>query len=129
MMKATNALLAFGIGQARVRHLAVVLRCSLALIVLLLCGPLIGQSTLAYADSVRRAHQVPAIGYAVVTADGVLELEVLGVKQAGTDRKAERNDRFRIGSNTKLITAFIAARLVHDGRLRWDTRFFALFPE
>ncbi len=80
-------------------------------------------------DSLRQAHGIPAIGYAVVTADSVLELHLSGVRQAGTDRAVTRDDRFRIGSNTKTVTSLIAAVLVHQGLIQWDTRFFDLFPE
>jgi CubicO group peptidase (beta-lactamase class C family) len=39
------------------------------------------------------------------------------------------NDKVRIGSNTKAITGFIAAQLVKQKKIRWNTRFFDLFPE
>lgn len=87
------------------------------------------QKSLALADSLRMAYSVPEIGYAVITADSILELEVIGLRQAGSDRQATHDDRFRIGSNTKTVTSFIAAALVHRGIIGWGTRFFDLFPE
>lgn len=99
----------------------------------LLCGilPFAGSAQLspAFADSLRIAHHIPELAYAAVSADSVIELHVLGEKRAGSGRPAEINDHFRLGSNTKTITGFIAARLVHDKRISWDTRFFDLFPE
>lgn len=87
------------------------------------------QTVDAYADSLRIAYQIPELGYAVVSGDSILELNVLGFKRVDSDYKAELTDRFHIGSNTKAITAFIAALLVKEGTIKWDTRFFDLFPE
>jgi CubicO group peptidase (beta-lactamase class C family) len=56
-------------------------------------------------------------------------MRVLGYRRWGADFAAGPDDRFRIGSNTKAITGFIAARLVKQGVLSWDTRFFDLYPE
>ena len=91
--------------------------------------PVSAQGTLAIADSIRRAYQIPELGYAVVSSSEVLELQVIGVKKAGATRPAEPTDKFRIGSNTKAITGFIAAQLVKEKKINWNTRFFDLFPE
>lgn len=85
--------------------------------------------TSAFADSIRIAYAIPELGYAVVSSTEILEVHTLGVKQIGTDRAAEPDDRFRIGSNTKAITGFIAALLVKEGKISWDTPFFDLYPE
>lgn len=81
------------------------------------------------ADSLRRLYEIPELAYAVVSADSVLEMHVLGYRRWGADYAAGPDDRFRIGSNTKTITGFIAARLVKRGVISWDTRFFDLYPE
>lgn len=82
-----------------------------------------------FADSIRKAYHVPELAYAVVTADSVLELEVLGIRKAGTKLYARKEDRFRLGSNTKAVTGMIAAKLVKQGKLSWQTKFFDMFPE
>ncbi len=81
------------------------------------------------ADSIRRLYEIPELAYAVVSSDSVLEMHVLGYRRWGADYAAGPDDRFRIGSNTKAITGFIAARLVKQGVVSWDTRFFDLYPE
>ncbi len=88
-----------------------------------------GQTTIAFADSIRKLYNIPEIGYAVVTSDEILELNVIGVKKINTLLSADKNDKFRIGSNTKAITGFIAAQLVKANKINWDTKFFDLFPE
>lgn len=88
-----------------------------------------GQNSARFADSIRKTYVIPELGYAVISANSVQEIHLLGVKKINTSLKANVNDRFRIGSNTKAITGFIAALLVKKGKLSWDTRFFDLFPE
>lgn len=100
------------------------------LAVVLTCGSHTASAqTEIRADSIRRLYEIPELAYAVVSADSVLEMHVLGYRRWGADYAAGPDDRFRIGSNTKAITGFIAARLVKQGVLSWDTRFFDLYPE
>src|SRR5438045_1151710 len=88
-----------------------------------------GQSTVAFADSIRKASKTPELAYAVVSADSVYEMQVLGVRKINTKLGARLTDRFRIGSNTKAITGMLAALLVKQGKLSWNTKLFDLFPE
>lgn len=88
-----------------------------------------GQTCSSLADSIRKAYHIPELGYAVVSSSQVLEMQTLGIKKIKTTLAAEPNDKFRIGSNTKAITGFIAAQLVKQGKIKWDTKFFDLFPE
>ncbi len=87
------------------------------------------QSTIVFADSIRKLYNIPELGYAVVSSTEVLELATIGVKKVNTTLAAEADDKFRIGSNTKAITGFIAAELVRQKKINWDTKFFDLFPE
>jgi CubicO group peptidase (beta-lactamase class C family) len=87
------------------------------------------RNALPFADSVRRLYHIPELAYAVISSTDILELQVLGVRKIHTVREARPDDRFRIGSNTKAITGFIAAELVKQDRIKWDTEFFDLYPE
>ena len=99
------------------------------LLMLSIAPEIYSQSIHGFADSIRRKYHIPELAVAVVSADKVLELDVLGTKKINSKMAAEKNDRFRIGSNTKTVTGFIAGQLVKEGKLRWDTKFFELFPE
>lgn len=77
----------------------------------------------------RQAYHIPELAYAVVSADTVFEVQTLGVQRVNTAFLARPADRFHIGSNTKAITSFLAAVLVEQGKITWDTPFLALFPE
>ncbi len=81
------------------------------------------------AEKIRADYKIPELGYAVVSADAVLEINVSGYKKIGAPRRAELSDKFHLGSNTKAITGFIAAMLVKQNKISWQTKFFDLFPE
>jgi CubicO group peptidase (beta-lactamase class C family) len=58
---------------------------------------------------------------AVVSPDRLVGLGVAGVRARGTNDTIERTDRFHLGSCTKAVTATLAAQLVAEGKLRWDS--------
>ncbi len=87
------------------------------------------QATRTFVDSIRAAYRIPELAYAIVSSDTVLEMGVTGVQRINSRFTAQPDDRFHIGSNTKAITSFIAALLVRQGAIRWETQFFDLFPE
>jgi CubicO group peptidase (beta-lactamase class C family) len=88
-----------------------------------------GQSARSFADNIRKTRGIPELAYAVVSADSVYDMQVLGVRKRDTKLQARSSDRFRIGSNTKAVTGLLAAILVKDDKIDWDTKFFDLFPE
>ena len=53
----------------------------------------------------------------------------VGTRRVGTDIPVGIDDRFHIGSDTKAMTALLAAMLVEEGKLRWDTPVAEIFPE
>lgn len=95
----------------------------------LLNNPVKGQSLTLFVDSIRKEYKIPELAYAVVSSDSILELQSLGVQRINTNYSAKLNDRFHIGSNTKAITSFIAALLVQQRKITWNTKFLGLFPE
>ncbi len=88
-----------------------------------------GQTASSFADSIRLQYKIPELAFAVVGPNTVFDAHVLGVQRINTNYIAKTTDRFHIGSNTKAITSFIAAILVKQGRIKWNTKFFALFPD
>lgn len=73
-------------------------------------------------------HDVPGLGIAVATRDGLHAFGVAGVRKAGTTERLTPDDRFHIGSCGKLLTAILVARLVDRGRLTWDSTLDELLP-
>ncbi len=88
-----------------------------------------GQSIEKFVDSIRIIYKIPELNYAIISSDKILEIKALGTKKIDSDLKAELIDKFRIGSNTKTITSYIATILVKEGKIKWDTKFFDLYPE
>lgn len=87
------------------------------------------QTIKSLADSIRKKYKIPELAFAVVSADTIFEMEVLGSQRVNSAYQAKPDDRFHIGSNTKAITSFIAALLVRQKQIKWKTKFFDLFPE
>ncbi|MBF4515136.1 beta-lactamase family protein [Flavobacterium sp. ANB] len=87
------------------------------------------QNNSSFADSIRIKYNIPELAYAVVSSDSVLEINALGYQRINSKYKAKIDDRFRLGSITKTITAYLAAVLVKEGKIKWDTKFFDLYPE
>lgn len=88
-----------------------------------------GQKTINFADSIRKSYNIPEISYAVIDSRSTLEIAALGKHSVNLPDAATLNDRFHIGSNTKAMTAFVIAKYVENGKLKWTTQFFDLFPE
>lgn len=87
------------------------------------------QQDIRFADSIRLKYRIPELAYAVISSDSVYVIQVIGTPKVNSVYKAKESDKFRIGSNTKAITGFIAAQLVNQGKIKWDTKFFDLFPD
>jgi CubicO group peptidase (beta-lactamase class C family) len=87
------------------------------------------QNNSSFIDSVRVKYQIPELAYAVVSSDAILEIHALGNQRINTDFKANLSDKFRLGSITKTITSYIATTLVKEGKIKWSTKFFELYPE
>lgn len=81
------------------------------------------------ADSIRIKYKIPEFAYAVLSSDTIFEIRTSGVQRVNSSFQAKLGDRFHIGSNTKAITSFIAALLVEQGKIKWNTKIFDLFPE
>ena len=80
-------------------------------------------------ESVRRQHNIPAMGAIVFRADTILARGITGVRRSNSTSAVEENDRFQLGSNTKAITATVLATLVEEGKLTWTTTLADVFPE
>lgn len=88
-----------------------------------------GQKSVQFADSIRKSYNIPEVSYAVVKENSILEIQAIGKHSISLNDPATLNDRFHLGSNTKAMTAFIIAKYVEKGKLKWTSKFFDLFPE
>jgi D-alanyl-D-alanine carboxypeptidase len=81
------------------------------------------------ADSIRRYRRVPALAYAIVSGDSIYQMGAVGYKKLRTRDTIAIDNRFHLGSSTASLTGFIAAKLVDDGKITWNTTLFQLFPD
>jgi CubicO group peptidase (beta-lactamase class C family) len=71
---------------------------------------------------------VPGAAVAVIQGGEVAYLRGFGVKELGGTEPVTPDTLFMIGSITKPMTTMLAAALVDDGRLSWDTRLVDVLP-
>ena len=88
-----------------------------------------GQDIRKVADSIRRARRVPALAYAILSADSVYKMGAVGYKKLRTKDTISLSNRFHLGSATASLTSFLAARLVASGKINWNTTLFQVFPD
>lgn len=74
-------------------------------------------------------YDLPALAAAVVQDGKVVASGAVGTRRGGTNIPVTINDRFHIGSDTKAMTALLAAMLVEEHKLRWDSTVAEVFPE
>ena len=72
-------------------------------------------------EPIRVTFGLPALAAAVVKNGTIVASGAVGTRVLGADMPVAGDDRFHLGSDTKAMTATIAASLVDEGRLRWDS--------
>ncbi|MEX1056475.1 MAG: serine hydrolase domain-containing protein, partial [Natronospirillum sp.] len=77
----------------------------------------------------RSKFKVPAIAVSVMNAETVYAQAIQGERAVGKPDQATLNDYFHIGSCAKSALAIMAATLVEQEKIKYDSKFFDLFPE
>lgn len=75
------------------------------------------------------SYGLPALAAAVAVDGNIVASGAVGTRRAGTQTPVTTKDRFHLGSDTKAMTALLAAMLVEEGKLRWDSTLAEVFPE
>ena len=83
----------------------------------------------ALLEPIRKEKGTPALAAAVVLGGRTVALGAVGLRKDGSPERVTLDDRWHIGSCTKSMTAAVAAILVEEGRLRWNTTLVDMFPE
>lgn len=71
-------------------------------------------------DAAMQRFQLPGLAVGVIEDGKVVYARGAGELVAGSGAPVTTASLFKIASNTKAMTAAVLARLVDDGRLRWD---------
>jgi CubicO group peptidase (beta-lactamase class C family) len=105
----------------------------LVVVLAAVCASRVALAAPASLDDVLRPYLdrygLPALAAAVVRDGKVVAAGAVGTRRLGTARPVTIDDRFHIGSDTKAMTALLAAMLVEEGVLRWDSTVAEIFPE
>lgn len=80
-------------------------------------------------DKAREKYEVPAISVSIMDADLIKYTVFDGVREYRKSDMITQEDYFHLGSCSKSILAYIAARMMEEGSIRWDTGFFDIYPE
>ena len=75
----------------------------------------------AQLGSIVAKHKVPGLAALALRGDTVIAEFCQGVRKLGDSTPLTPTDRFHLGSDTKAMTATLAALLVEEGRLAWQT--------
>jgi CubicO group peptidase (beta-lactamase class C family) len=74
-------------------------------------------------------YELPALAAAVVKDGKVVAVGAVGTRKVGAKIPVTLNDRFHLGSDTKAMTALLAAMFVEEGKLRWNSTVAEVFPD
>ena len=80
-------------------------------------------------ENIRKKHDLPALAGVVVKDGKIVDRGATGIRKMGNSALVTTNDVFHIGSCTKSMTATLAAMLIEDRKLRWNTTIPEVFPE
>lgn len=72
-------------------------------------------------EEIRARHGVPAVGALRLESDGDPVAAVVGTGASDDGEPVQLADAWHLGSNTKAMTATLAARLVEQGKIGWET--------
>ena len=80
-------------------------------------------------EAIRQDADLPALTGGVIRDGKLAELVAVGVRVRGNPATVTADDRFHLGSNGKSMTATLAAVMVEQGTIRWNTTIAQAFPE
>jgi CubicO group peptidase (beta-lactamase class C family) len=77
----------------------------------------------------RAAQNAPALAAVIIRHGQVVERGAVGLRSVQGSARVTTTDQWHIGSITKSMTATLAALLVEDGLITWDTRPIDVWPQ
>jgi CubicO group peptidase (beta-lactamase class C family) len=80
-------------------------------------------------ETIRKKYDLPALAVVVVKDGKICDRAAVGVRKMGDPTPVTIDDQWHIGSDTKSMTATLAAMFIEEGKLRWDSTIAEMFPE
>ena len=81
----------------------------------------------AVLEAFRARHQTPGMVALVLRGDRIVATGAVGVRREHSAERVTLEDVFHLGSCTKAMTATLAAMIVEEGRIGWETTIGAVF--
>lgn len=82
-----------------------------------------------FLEAIRERNDLPALAVVVVKDGTICDRLAVGQRKWGAAEPVTTNDVFHIGGCTQPMTATLVAKLIEEGKLRWDTTIVEVFPE
>jgi CubicO group peptidase (beta-lactamase class C family) len=82
----------------------------------------------ALASEIVAEEKLPGMAIAALR-DGNVEVAVSGKREVGKPEDAQKSDTWLVGSIGKSMTATMIARLIDQGKLRWDSTIGEVLPD
>ena len=79
-------------------------------------------------EKIRDEQDVPALAAAVMDEGKLVAYGACGMCNSARMVKVMLDDKWHLGSCTKSMTASVAAMLVEEGKIRWDSTIGVIFP-
>jgi CubicO group peptidase (beta-lactamase class C family) len=93
--------------------------------------PLDGARVAALLDFVRKSANelnVPGVGLALIDRGKIVFEGGVGVREMGKPEPVDAHTLFMVASNTKGMSTLLLAKLVDEGKLRWDEPVIEAYP-
>src|SRR5579863_9358606 len=81
-----------------------------------------------YINASMKEWKVPGASVAIVKDGSVVYMKGFGVRDVGTNQPVTADTLFDIGSCTKAFTSAAIARLVDEGKMKWDGKVNEYIP-
>jgi len=73
--------------------------------------------------------KIPAIAVTISNSDSITAKSIYGTRIYGNNEAVTWKDYFHIGSCSKSVLAVIAGKLIEQKKIKWNTKFFDVYPE
>ncbi|HKD46521.1 MAG TPA: serine hydrolase domain-containing protein [Rhizomicrobium sp.] len=86
------------------------------------------QALLDFAKQAAAELHVPGVGIALIDHGKIVYEGGVGARETGKPEPVDAHTRFMIASNTKGMSTLLLARLVDQGKLKWDEPAMQVYP-
>lgn len=77
----------------------------------------------------REKFKLPSVASVVLNSKEILISDIQGVCNYNSNKSATLQNFYHIGSCSKSVLTNIAGKLIEEGKINWETKFFDIYPE